>query len=85
MNKFIQIKNAEKIFFKHNFKLSGHRVIFFLDNIAHKLTTIEYDRLKKYLINSRDEHGDFEFYIKVHPGKIEIINFQKEDDMGGVF
>ena len=50
-----------------------------------KLSGSECTELKKYLYSIRESWGDFEVFIKVHPGKIEIINFQKEDDMGGVF
>lgn len=82
--KFIQIKNAKKVFKHTLFKLRGHDFLKLIAEVSKKVSVKEGTALINAHHNYEARSGDYEIYIRVFPGKIEIVDMLN-DDFRGVF
>ena len=74
-SKYIQIKNAKKIFRKHFFKMLGHDFPRVYNDVGSKMSLPEAQSFSKYHSILTNEAGDYEVYVEVLPNKIKITKF----------
>jgi len=77
-NKYIQIRNANKIFKDKIFKARGHDFRLLLEELKNKVSPSEYNQLVKIDKVFREKYGDYEILVEVHPSKIKIVDILED-------
>jgi len=79
MVKTIQIKNAQKKFKKHFFKMMGHDFLRVFGDVGYKLNSHEMKLFKGLHKSLTEKYGDYEVYVEVLPGKIKVTLLEDFD------
>lgn len=77
--KTIQIKEAQKVFRKHYFKMCGHDFDRILADVSSKLNTKELISFSKLDRNLREKYGDYETVVEVLKDKIKVTLLEEFD------
>lgn len=77
--KYIQIKDANKKFRKHMFKMCGHDFLrIWRHLLSLNLTERELAVFSKWNHEMMEKYGDYEVLVKVLKNKIKITNMEGE-------